>query len=139
MQGNGAGGLFELLIEPRNEQYDPDDDRWRSQVTLLCSELDAQVDTVRRGHTAEGAKGAIDQVILALGGAGAFTAAVECLRAWLSRDRDRRVDVRWQENGVERSLTLTGQAVDAATIREIAKVAVRQGGGPSWPASTVPS
>ena len=139
MPGTGGDGLFELLIEPRNEQYDPDDDRWRSQVTLLCAELDAQVDTVHRGQPTAGAKGALDQVILALGSAGAFTAAVECLRAWLGRDRDRRVDVRWQENGVERSLTLTGQAVDAATIREIAKVAVRQGGGPSWPASTVPS
>ena len=29
--------------------------------------------------------------------------------------------------------------VDAETIREIAKAAVQQGGGPSWPASTVPS
>ena len=50
----------------------------------------------------EGTKGGADQVIVALGSAGSFTAVVDCLRAWLGRDRDRRIDVRWVENGAER-------------------------------------
>jgi hypothetical protein len=135
----GADGPFEVAVGPRNDQYDPDDDRWRDQVATLYADLHAQVDTVRRGHTVEGAKGTIDQVIVALGSAGAFSAAVDCLRAWLGRDRDRRIDLSWDENGVERRITLTGEAVDVETIREVAKAAVGRVGGPSWPAGTEPS
>jgi hypothetical protein len=128
--------MFEVAVEPHNEQYHPDDDRWRDQVATLYTDLHAQVGTVIRSNRVEGAKGAIDQLIIALGSAGAFTAAVECLRAWLGRDRDRRIDVRWDEHGLQRSVTLTGEDVDAATIREIAKAAVGQVGGPSWPIGT---
>lgn len=139
MSGSGADGLFEVAVEPQNDQYDPDDDRWRDQVATLHTDLHAQVDMVRRGYPVEGTKGAIDQLIIALGSAGAFSAAVDCLRAWLGRDRDRRINVRWDENGAERSVTLTGEAVDVETIREIAKAAVDRVGGPSWPADTEPS
>jgi Effector Associated Constant Component 1 len=138
MSGPGSGGPFEVAVEPHNDSYDPDDDRWRDQVATLVAELDAQVDTVRRGRPVEGAKGVADQLIIALGSAGAFQAVVDCFRAWLGRDRDRRIDVRWEENGVERSVTLTGEAVDADTIREIAKAAVDRAGGPPWPAGTGP-
>jgi hypothetical protein len=83
-----------------------------------------------------GAKDAVDQVIIVLGRAGAFEAAVTCLRAWLGRDRDRRISIRWQSAGTERVLTLTGGAVDEETIREIAKAAAGQLGEASWPAGT---
>lgn len=62
---------------------------------------------------------------------GALTAAVDCFRAWLGRDRDRRIDVRWDENGAERSVTLTGEAVDTETVREIARAALSRGAGPA--------
>ena len=139
MLSPGADGPFEVAVEPRNDEYDPDDDRWRDQVATLYADLHAQVDTVRRGHAVEGAKGTIDQLIVALGSAGAFSAAVDCLRAWLGRDRDRRIDLSWDESGVERRITLTGDAVDVETIREIAKAAVGRVGGPSLPAGTEPS
>jgi Effector Associated Constant Component 1 len=139
MSDSGSGRPFEVAVEPRNDSYDPDDQGWREQIATLYQDLDAQVGTVRRGRPVEGAKGAVDQVIVALGSAGMFTAVVDCLRAWLGRDRDRRIDVRWVENGRERSVTLTGESVDNQTIREIAKAAVTRVGGPPWPAGTVPS
>ena len=139
MSGASVGGPFEVAVEPHNDYYDPGDDRWLDQVAALAAELDAQVDTVRRGRPVEGAKGVVDQLIIALGSAGAFQAAVDCLRAWLGRDRDRRIDLSWEENGVERSVTLTGEAVDAETVREIAKAAVARAGASQWPAGTVPS
>lgn len=139
MSGPGVGGPFEVAVEPHNDQYDPDAEGWRDQVATLYADLDAQVDTTRRARPVEGAKGAVDQLIVALGSAGVFAAVVDCLRAWLGRDRDRRIDVRWVENGEERSVTLTGEAVDARTVREIAKAAVARAGGPSWPAGTGPS
>jgi Effector Associated Constant Component 1 len=134
--GTGTGGSFEVVVEPRNDHYDPDDDGWRDQAATLYADLDARVDTVRRARPAPGTKGAVDQVIIALGSAGAFGAVVESLRAWLGRDRDRRIDVRWVENGAERSVTLTGEAVDVETIREIAQAAVAQVGGQPWPVDT---
>jgi len=139
MSSTGTGGSFEVVVEPRNDQYDPDDDGWRDQAATLYADLDARVDTVRRTRPVPGAKGSVDQVIIALGSAGAFGAVVESLRAWLGRDRDRRIDVRWVENGAERSVTLTGQAVDVETIREIASAAVAQVGGSPWPVDTGPS
>jgi hypothetical protein len=136
MPGAGSDGSFEVVVEPCNDQYDPDDDGWRDQVATLYADLDASFDTIRRARPVEGAKGGADQLILALGSAGVFTAVVECLRAWLGRDRDRRIDVRWVENGAERSMTLTGEAVDDETMREIARAAVAQVGGAPWPAGT---
>jgi hypothetical protein len=138
MSGPGADGPFEIAVEPRNDRYDPDDNGWRDQVATLYQDLDAQVDTVRRGRPVTGAKGAVDQLVIALGSAGVFAAVVDSLRAWLGRDRDRRIDVRWVENGVERSVTLTGEAVDVKTVREITKAAVARVGGPPWPAGTEP-
>lgn len=131
MSGASFGGQFEFAVEPRNDFYHPDDERWQDQVATLYEDLNAQVDTVRRGRPVQGAKGTVDQVIIALGSSGALTAAVDCFRAWLGRDRDRRIDVRWDENGAERSVTLTGEAVDVETIREIAKAALGRGAGPA--------
>jgi hypothetical protein len=139
MSDSGSEGLFEVAVEPRNDRYDPDDYGWLNQVATLYADLDAQVDTVRRGRPVEGTKGAVDQFVIALGSAGVFGAVVDCLRAWLGRDRDRRIDVRWVENGVERSVTLTGEDVDVRTVREVAKAAVARVGGPPWPTGTGPS
>jgi hypothetical protein len=136
MVGAGPGGSLELAIEPHSDLYDPDDDRWQDQVATLYTDLHAHVETVRRGRPVDGAKGAADQLIIALGSAGAFSAAVNCFRAWLGRDRGRRIDLQWDEDGVTRSVTLTGDNVDVTTIREIARAAVQREGGPAWPADT---
>jgi Effector Associated Constant Component 1 len=136
---DGSIGSFELALEPRSGDYQPDDDRWRDQVVGLVTELHRQVDVERRSAPVEGTKGTLDELVVALGTAGAFTAIVECLRAWLGRDRSRRVDVRWNENGKQRYVTLTGDAIDVDSVREIAKAAAHRVGGSGWPASTAPS
>jgi hypothetical protein len=138
MAGLDSGSELEVALAPRNDHYDPDDEGWRDQVATLYADLDAQVDTLRRGRPVEGAKGGADQLIVALGSAGVFGAVVDCLRAWLKRDRDRRIDISWVENGKERSVTLTGQDMDVKTMREIAKAAVAQVGGSPWPTGTGP-
>jgi hypothetical protein len=138
MPGSGPDGPFEVAVEPRNDQYNPDDDRWRHQVATLYEDLHAHVDTARRGRPAPGTKGTIDQVIIALGSAEGFHAVADCFRAWLGRDRDRRIDLSWDEDGVQHSVTLTGKAVDGQAITEIAR-AMDRTGGPPWPAGTGPS
>jgi hypothetical protein len=135
----GSVGSFEMALVPRSVDYRPDDDRWHDQVVGLVSELHRQVDLERRGAAVGGTKGSLDELVVALGSAGAFTAAVECLRAWLGRDRGRRIDIRWDENGQQRYVTLTGDAIDVDSVREIARAAAHRVGGPEWPASTAPS
>jgi hypothetical protein len=127
---------LELVIEPRSDDYDAADDRWRTQVGALRQELAAQVDTFQRGRPEPGAKGTVDEVILALGSSGALTAAVECFRAWLQRDKSRSIDVRWDEDGVERHVTFSGDNVDAATVKEIAHAAAARVGGLAWSSDT---
>jgi hypothetical protein len=131
MSGSAIGGPFTIAVDPRNDQYE----RWLGQVTGLYRELDTEVGVVREGQPVPGTKGVVDHVTIALSSAGAFQAAVMRFRAWLGRDRDRRIHVRWDSGGVERSVTLTGDSVDAETIREIAKAAGQLGGSP-WPAGT---
>lgn len=135
---SGDRGL-ELVVEPRSEDYDAADDRWRAQVGSFHQELASQVDIFQRGASSPGAKGTVDQLIVALGSSGVLTAAVECFRAWLQRDKSRRIELRWDEGGVERHVTLSGDNVDAATVREIGRVAAARVGGREWSAGTEPS
>ena len=139
MSGAGAQGPMRLTVDARNDQYDPDDDRWLDQAGSLYQELRAEADVIPGEQAVPGAKGMVDQLIIALGSAGAFNAAVECFRAWLGRDHDRRIDLRWDDGGVMRSVTLTGGATDTATLRELAVLAARQAGDQPWPAGTEPS
>jgi hypothetical protein len=139
MSGPDAPKALELAIEPRNDEYHPDDDRWRDQVASLYRELNAQVDTEPRNLSVPGSKGSIDQIVIALGGAGVFSAMVECFHAWLARDRARSIDVRWDDNGSDRHVTLTGDGLDIESMHEIAKAAAARVGGQPWPASTAPS
>ena len=130
---------LELVLEPRSDDYRPDDDRWREQVATLHRELRAAVETRLRGRSAPGAKGTVDDLIVALGSAGAFTAMVDCLRAWLGRDRARTIDVRWDEDGTERFVTFRGDAVDRETVRVIAAAAAKRLEDGEWRAATEPS
>lgn len=130
---------LELVVEPRSDDYEAADDRWRVQVGTFYQELADRVDTYRRGRSVPGTKGTVDEVILALGSSGALTAAVECFRAWLQRDKSRRLDVQWDEEGVERHVTFSGDNVDIATVKEIARAAATRVGGLAWSADTEPS
>jgi hypothetical protein len=129
---------LDVAIRPRNPDYDPDDDRWRAQVGSLIGDLGRQLDIELRSTPVGGTKGGIDELIVALGSAGAFTAAVECLRAWLGRDRNRRIEVHWDDDddGAAHFVTLTGAAIDRESVQEIARAAARRVGGPAWPADT---
>ncbi|UQX86972.1 hypothetical protein M6D93_11710 [Jatrophihabitans telluris] len=136
MLQHSTAGPFELVIEPRSDAYSADDDRWRDQVAVLVSDLEHVAEIRQRHHVRAGAKGTITEVIVALGSAGAFTTTFEMFRAWLARDRDRRVDVRWDEDGQTHFVTLTGSAIDVDSVRSIAEAAARRVGGPQWPPST---
>ncbi|MGH3826446.1 MAG: effector-associated constant component EACC1 [Pseudonocardiaceae bacterium] len=88
--------VAEVTITPGTGTFDPADQRWAEQVALLTDDLREAAGSVSRRRIPEpGAKGAAGEVILALGSAGAVTAAVECFRAWLRRDKTRTLTVTW--------------------------------------------
>jgi hypothetical protein len=79
-----------LSFSVASDQYDPSDDRWRSQVQVLLQQLHQDAGPVRQEITpVAGQKGGAAEIILALGTAGAFGAAVTVFQMWLARSRDR--------------------------------------------------
>ena len=85
---------LEIELVARNDRYDDDDPRWLTQTATLVHDLRRDTGSVRVHHTpVPGTKGAIDQLILSLGSAGAFSVAVQMISIWLSRDRHRSVEL----------------------------------------------
>lgn len=109
---------FEL--EPSSERFDPVDDRWLDQVAQLVADLRQEADSITRGFQPQtGTKGGLGPIIVSLGSAGAFTAAFEVIKAFVTRDRGRSVRVTWYEDGRAASLEVTGQGLDDDTVRRL--------------------
>ncbi|MFI5898504.1 hypothetical protein ACIA5D_51430 [Actinoplanes sp. NPDC051513] len=114
-----------LTIRPSSERYGRDDDRWLAQQVELFTQLRREAGGLRRRMDIDaGGKGAIETVIIALSSAGSITAAVQCLRDWLTRDRSRVVEIAYTVNGREEKITLRGTLVDDATARQLTEIAL---------------
>jgi Effector Associated Constant Component 1 len=114
-----------LTIRPASERYDRGDDRWLAQQVELFSNLRREVGGVRREADARaGQKGAVETVILALASAGSVTAAVQCLRDWLTRDRTRVVEIAYTVEGREERIALRGTHIDDETARQLTEIAL---------------
>lgn len=108
------------IITPSSERYDPDDDRWSTQLVELFSDLRREAGGVHRKATAQaGQKGAAETITLALASAGSITAAVQCLRDWLTRDRTRVVEIIYAVDGREEKIVLRGTHIDDATAKQL--------------------
>lgn len=130
MSETAGSAPFELTIEAGNDDYDAGDERWRSQVVDLYNGLDDEVGEVRRDlATVPGAKGGAASVILALGSAGAFTAAVQYFKSWLGRDKSRRLEVSWEVDGRKESVSVSGDAMSEEAMATLAKAAAQRLGG----------
>jgi len=102
---------LEIELVARNERYDDDDPRWLAQAATLVRDLRRDTEAVRVHRTpVPGTKGAVDQLILSLGSAGAFSVAVQLISTWLGRDRHRSVE-----------LTFTDAAGNSRTVRVAAE------------------
>jgi hypothetical protein len=116
-----SGTGMELTLRTGSDRFDTDDESWLEQEAALLAELRHEVGGVRRDMVAvPGQKGMVETIIMALGSAGAFTAAVDCLRAWLSRDRTRRIELAWTVDGREEKVVLQGTAIDPALFNDLA-------------------
>jgi hypothetical protein len=89
-------------------------DRWDEAFSELSGELSRMVGQDKVAPAKD--PGAI---ILALGSAGAITAAVEVIRMWLGRARKRWVVLSYQAGGQERRIELRTSQLAEATTREL--------------------
>jgi hypothetical protein len=117
-----------LTIEALSDRYDQSDERWLDQVVDLVDRLREDVGAVeRRREPAVGQKGGVDALILALGSAGAFQAAVAVFRAWLGRDRTRRLRLVVTDTERRRhTVEITGDTIDSRTFHDVAEVMARR-------------
>jgi hypothetical protein len=126
--------VLELRLGPGTDRYDPADERWLRQANDLYADLRGELDGVRKESVpVPGSKGAVESMVLALGSANAFLAAVQCFRAWLQRDRTRHLEITWTtDDGREEKVVLRGDAIDVAPLKAVAEGAARRIGGEPW-------
>jgi hypothetical protein len=111
---------MDFEIEPSSERFDRLDDRWLSQVSHLVGELRRDgVDIDRRSAPEPGQKGDVGPLIMALGSAGLFTAAVDVIKAFVARDEGRTVRLTWHQDGRLQSLELGGPHVDHEVVQRV--------------------
>ncbi len=122
-----ALGSGEFSIKPSSSDYDASDARWLAQVETLLGSLKANVGPVRKEVTpVAGQKGGLVDIIVALGSAGAVTAAVEVFRMWLGRDAKRVLDIVTVVDGVEKKITISGTNLSKELVSEALKAAVKK-------------
>ena len=137
--GGGEGETLELALHPSSDRFDGDDERWQEQVSLLFQELQRDIGGVcRRREPVEGTKGGVETVVLALGSAGAFTAGLEMLRAWLGRDRSRRLDISYTIDGRSEVIAIAGDGIDKDAMAKLSEAVAGRLAGAPW-TGTAPS
>ena len=109
-----------VRLVPESARFDAEDERWLAQVDELAGELRhagllAPPTRIAMADT----KGTVDQLILSVGSAGGFTAAVEMVRAWLARGRGRKVALEFFPGGSVKRCELSGGAEDEAQIARL--------------------
>ncbi|MFG1610199.1 hypothetical protein [Actinoplanes sp. NPDC049265] len=116
----GIDAVTDVVVSTDSARYDVNDERWAAQTRDLLDELRREVPGYRVESTvAPGTKGTADSVILALGSAGTLSAAAACFKAWLARDRTRRVVLSWERDGRQERIVIEGDAVDLQSIHQL--------------------
>ncbi|MGN9808318.1 effector-associated constant component EACC1 [Micromonospora sp. BQ11] len=123
MTGSAAG--FPLELRAISDRFHSDDAEWLDQEAELVAGLRDVPDLAFASSDTTPAKGTTEAVIVALGSAGAFTATVEWVRAWLNRDRSRSIEITYTDDGGQKSLVVRSSGLREDTFRELLE-AMRQ-------------
>ena len=116
---------IEITIEAHNENYDESDDRWIDQVDELIADCEREAGEVQKEVQAvEGKKGGVEAIILALGSAGALTAAVDIFKAWILRDRSRNLTLKITTPEGVQEWVVSGNAMDNDVIEKFMQTAL---------------
>lgn len=136
--GVPAGPGLTLRLKPDAEHWGgEDDDRWRTDLADLQRRLGQALpqETYEPGQ-APGQRGAaeVSEIILALGSAGAVTAMVEVIKAWIgSRPGKRKVKVDIESTDGKRTVVVESDGLGAEELTSVTQSAlgedVGRGGG----------
>ena len=118
----------EFRLTASNSDYDPGDDRWLDQVAQLIEDLNDTADEVRKDTTpVAGRKGGeVEAIILALGSAGAISAAVEIFKAWLARDQKREIEISVQSGDDTKTVRVSANRMDTDTVTTFMEHALKK-------------
>jgi hypothetical protein len=123
----GSDSQTRVGISAFSDRFDDDDADWLDQQAGIFAELQNLPGVTRETPAPAGVKGTADVVILALGSAGAFTAAVETLRLWLTRDRSRSIEIAYRTaDGREQSLVVRSTGLREDTFDDLLKAVRHQ-------------
>jgi hypothetical protein len=121
------GSLINVRLVPGDLEFSSDALGWPDEVRPLLRMLRSHDVDVRTqaGVPGFGEKGAVSEIILALGSSGAIAAAVAVLQSWLNQRSTRTASLTFEHNGRPRTLDLrvTGMSEDAT--REVLLTALR--------------
>ena len=122
---------FSLIIEPKSDDFDSNDERWLEQVNdlLVACQEDAG-DISRREVVQEGKKGVIQDIVLSIAPE-AMQAAVNVFTAWLNRDKTRSLKLKISEGESTREYEVSGKGIKQDKIEEFMKLALEQQQKPS--------
>ncbi|MET9904488.1 hypothetical protein [Streptomyces sp. NPDC006446] len=119
-----------MSVTATSDRFDPDDDRWLSQVRLLHEGLASEVPlAVRPTAGVPGTKGSGLPSIVVLLGSASVGGAVAIIRDWLKRDRDRRIDLTWEMDGRKGKVTVIATTVDNASLQTALEHGLRRAFG----------
>ncbi|MGW0820751.1 effector-associated constant component EACC1 [Streptomyces sp. NPDC002845] len=111
--------MTEVRITAWNTRFDPLDDRVLRQTDEFFRELGHGTGALvqRPAPAPPGTKGALTDTMLLLTSPAVVAGTVTVTRAWLNRDRHRRVSVQWEENGEVRTVVVEADSADNGTLR----------------------
>ncbi|WP_157408516.1 hypothetical protein [Actinoplanes sp. N902-109] len=127
--------VLEVVVAPGDRDLEPGDFGWPRDVAELHRGLrmrDLDVHT-RTAGAAGGHKGAVTEIVVALGGSGALGAVLSVLRGWLGQRGSRTMTLTVQVDGTARVFEVRADGVGQDAIRDALLAAL--GAAPTAPAA----
>jgi Effector Associated Constant Component 1 len=130
-QRNQAAGTLIVAIEPDAEEWGSrSDQRWKDDLFTLRQAVEFSAgDAVEPAPMAKNAMGfELVPIVVALGNAGAFSALVAGLKAWLNvRPQRRSVTANWQIGDRQGTVTVTGENLASNDLSALVQEIVKSG------------
>jgi len=111
-------GELELVLDAQHPSLD--EDRLGEQILDLTGELRLEVGGVTTRTSPEpGKRGGLPEIILALGTSGAIGGAVAVFKAWLDKDKARKISIRVRTRGRAREIEITANAANVGELEKL--------------------
>jgi hypothetical protein len=118
-------GELELVLTAQHPGLD--DDRFGEQVLDLTRELKLEVGGVTTRTSPEpGKRGGLPEIIVALGTSGAVGGAVAVFKAWLDKDKARKISIKVRKKGRAREIEIMASVANVGDLEKLLVAACTQ-------------